>query len=180
MRVLRGVANVIALAITGGLGVTLIVGGAGGLSFSSLTPTLDRLPGSAFVIVVGVLLLLVAVFFLVASADARISGAVFAREGVGGRIALTSYAIREFISGILRDEVGLDRFRVILGHRNDGVVITVRLSLTHDQRVTDVGERVQTVLAREIPERTGVDVSEVSILVRGIRPLGRSQSSEEG
>jgi len=169
----------VALAITGGLGVTLIVAGAGAISFSSVTPYLDRLPGSAFVIVVGVILLFVGIFFLVASADVRVSGAVFSREGSGGRIALTSFAVREFISGILRDEIGLERFHVRLNHRDDGVGVTVRLTLSHNQRVTDVGERVQTVLAREIPDRTGVPVTDVSILVRGIRSLGRRRDAEE-
>ncbi len=179
MRALRGVANIVALAVTGGLGGTLIVAGAGGISLSSVTPYLDRLPGSALVIVVGTVLVFVGLFFLVMSADERVGRAVFAREGSGGQIALTSFAIREFISGILRDEIGLDRFRVALDHQEDGVAVKVRLTLSHDQRVTDVGERIQTVLAREIPERTGVSVTDVSILVRGIRSLGRSRGAEE-
>jgi len=179
MRVLRGVANLVALAVTSGLGITLIVAGAGVLSLASVSSYLDRMPGSVFVILVGASLILISVRFLVASADERIAAGLFAREGGGGRIALTSYAVREFISGILRDEVGLDQFRVHLEHRRDGVGITVRITLLHSQRVTEIGEQIQSVLAREVPERTGVDVSEVSILVRGIRPHGRGRPVRE-
>jgi len=179
MRVIRGIANVVALVVTGGLGVTFIVAGLGGLSFASITPYLDRTPGTIFLILVGVVMILVALRFVVASADERVRAGIFSRDADGGRVALTSYAVREFISGILRDEIGLDRFHVGLQHRRGGVAITVRVTLSPTQRVTSISERIQSVLARQVPERTGIDVSDVSILVRGIRPLGRSRVPRE-
>jgi len=182
MRVFRGVANVVALIVTGGLGVTFIVAGVGAsglLSFASVTPYLDRVPGTIFLIVVGAVLVLIAVRFLIAAGDERVRAGIFAREADGGRVALTGFAVREFISGILRDEIGLDRFHVGLEHRRGGVAITVRVTLSPDQRVTSVSERIQSVLARLVPERTGVEVSEVSILVRGIRTLGRGRTPRE-
>ena len=179
MRVFRGIANFVALAVTGGLGVTFIIGGAGGISFGSITPYLDQSPGTIFLILVGVALVLVALSFLVAGADERLNAGVFARDAEGGRIALTSFAVREFVSGILRDDLGLERFHVGLEHRRDGVAITVRITLSPDRRVTDVGERIQRVLASQVPERTGVAVSSVLILVRGIRALGRNRAPRE-
>jgi len=182
MRAFRGVANLVALIVTGGLGVAFIVGGVGGarfLSFSSITPYFDRVPGTIFLIAVGAILILIAVRFLIAAADERVRAGVFARKADGGHVAVTGFAVRELVSGILRDEIGLDRFHVALQHRGGGVAITVRVTLTPDQRVTSVSERIQSVLARQVPERTGVEVSEVSILVRGIRTFGRSRAARE-
>jgi uncharacterized alkaline shock family protein YloU len=169
MRSVRVVAHLVALAVTGGLGVTFIIGGAGGISFSSVWEFLGDAPGTILLIVVGVLLLAVAVRFLLAIADERLAAALFSRQGDFGRIELTPYAVREFISGVLRQELGIDRFRVQLDHRGGGVAITVRTTLSPDQRVTEVGERIQRELARHVPERTGVDVHEVSVVVRSIR-----------
>jgi uncharacterized alkaline shock family protein YloU len=179
MRVFRGVANLVALAVTGGLGVTLIIAGAGGISLGSVTPYLDQVPGTIFTILVGVVLVLIALRFVIAAADERVRAGVFARDAEGGRVALTSYAVREFISGILRDEMGLDRFHVGLQHRRGGVAITVRVTLSPSQRVTSISERIQSVLARQVPERTGIDVSDVAILVRGIRSTGRNRGPRE-
>jgi len=182
MRVFRGVANFIALVVTGGLGVTFIVAGIGRsqtLSFASVAPYFDRSPGTAFLIVVGAILILIAVRFLIAGADERVRAGVFSREADKGRVALTGFAVKEFISGILRDEIGLDRFHIALQHRGGGVAITVRVTLSPEQRVTAVSERIQSVLARQVPERTGVEVTDVSILVRGIRPLGRHRVARE-
>ena len=179
MRILRGIANLIAVVFAGGVGVTFIIAAAGGISFASITPYLDRIPGTIFLILVGVVLILSAIRLLVATACERGSTGVFSRESEGGEIALTSFAVREFIRGILRDEVGLDQFRVGLERREDGVAITVKITLPHDQSVTDVGQRIQTVLAREVPARTGVDVAGVSILVRGIRALGKGRPAGE-
>lgn len=179
MRVFRGVANLVALLVTGGLGVTFILGGAGMLSFSSITPYLDRVPGTIFLILVGVALLFAGISFLMASAEELFRAGVFARESEGGRIALTSFAVKEYVSGVLRDEIGLDHFRVQLKRCGDGVAITVRITLSPDQRVTEVGGRIQSVLAREVPGRTGVGVSDVSILVRGIRSLGKPRPERE-
>jgi hypothetical protein len=179
MRILRGVASLIAAVFTGGVGVTFIVAGAGGISFASITPYLDRVPGTIFLILVGVVLILSAIRLLIASVDERTGSGVFSRESEGGQIALTSFAVGEFIRGILRDEVGLDQFRVGLERREDGVAITVKITLSHDQSVTDVGQRIQTVLAREVPARTGVGVASVSILVKGIRALGRGRATGE-
>jgi uncharacterized alkaline shock family protein YloU len=175
MRIIRGLANLVALTVCGGLGATLIVAGAGRISLRSIAPYLDRSPGSVFEIVVGVILILVALRFVIATTDERIRASMFARNADGGRVALTSYAVRELISGILREEIGLDRFRVSLRHRGAGVAITVRVALTASQRVTSISERIQSVLARQVPERTGVEVTDVSILVHSIRSSGRGR-----
>lgn len=170
MRRLRILADAGAFLLAGGLGVTLILGGAGVLSFASLTDYLERVPGTIFLILVGVLLLLVAFHFVLALLDDRARAVLFSQQGEWGRIQLSPHAVREFISDILFTQVGIDRFRIGLKHQGDGVAIAVHTTLSPEQRVTDVGAQIQRELVRHVAERTGVNVQEVTVFVRSIRP----------
>jgi len=169
MRQLRVLGLGAAMILTAGLGVGLILAGAGVLSLSSIWDFLDTVAGSILIILVGVALLLVAVHFLTELADERLSAALFHHEGDWGRIDLAPIAIKELIAGILRKDIGLDRFRILLRHQVNGVGITVRTTLSPDQRVTDVGERIQRELAKHVADQTGVEVRGVTVLVRSIR-----------
>ena len=169
MRTLRLVANLAALLMLGGLGVTLIVAGVGGLSLASLWVYLAKAPGTIFVILVGVAQILAAIHFLLIVIDERRNSVVFSREGELGRIELTPHAVKEFIGGVLREEIGLEQFRIRLRHHGDGVAITVRTTTCPTQRVTEIGERIQRELSAHVAERTGVEVSDVVVLVRNIR-----------
>ena len=169
MRRLRVLGLGATMILTAGLGVGLILAGAGVLSLSSIWDFLDTVSGSILVTLVGVALLLVAVHFLIELADERLSAALFHHEGSWGRIDLAPIAIKELIAGILRKDIGLDRFRILLRHEVNGVGITVRTTLSPDQRVTDVGERIQRELAKHVTDRTGVEVRDVTVLVRNIR-----------
>jgi uncharacterized alkaline shock family protein YloU len=163
------VAGVIALLVAAGLGVFLIVLGAGGAAIETVAAALTGTGGTVGLILVGVVLIGIAVRFLISLDDRRLNSAIYAHEAEWGRIALTPYAVKEFVRGILVEEVGLKRFRVDLHHQEDGVSITVRTTLSPEQRTTEVGERIQQGLSRLIPDRTGVNVVDVSVLVHGIR-----------
>lgn len=169
MRQLRVLGLGTAMIITAGLSIGLILAGAGVLSLSSIWDFLDTVSGSILVILVGAALLLVAVHFLIQLADERLNSTLFHHEGDWGRIDLAPIAIKEFIAGILRKDIGLDRFRIVLRHHVNGVGITVRTTLSPGQRVTEVGERIQRELAQHVADRTGVEVSGVTVLVRSIR-----------
>ncbi|MFC2079784.1 hypothetical protein ACFLSZ_07360, partial [Candidatus Bipolaricaulota bacterium] len=130
---------------------------------------LDTVTGSILVILVGVALLLVGAYFLIQLANERLNAAWFHHEGEWGRVDLSPTAIKEFVAGILRNDIGLERFRIMLRHHVNGVGIAVRTTLSPDQHVTEVGERIQRELAKHVAERTGVEVCEVTVLVRSIR-----------
>ncbi|MFC2108832.1 hypothetical protein ACFLS5_05145 [Candidatus Bipolaricaulota bacterium] len=169
MRKLRVLGFGVAMILTAGLGVTLILAGAGVLSLSSVWDFFDTVSGSILVILVGSALLLITVHFLIRLADERLNAALFHHEGEWGRIDLSPIAIKEFIAGLLRKNFGLDRFRILLRHQVDGVGIMIRTTLSPGQCVTDVGERIQRELTNQVAERTGVGVSDVTVLVRSIR-----------
>jgi len=169
MRDIRVLGNLLSLLVTAGLGVFMIVGGAGGASFTGLSSFLDTTVGMVVSILIGITLIVAGIHFLIAIADERLNASLFVRESEWGRIEVSPFAVREFISGILRDEIGIERFRIRLHHRGDGVGIAVRMTLSPDQRVTEVSESIQRELMRHVAERTGVEVREVSVFVRSIR-----------
>jgi uncharacterized alkaline shock family protein YloU len=163
------VAAGIALLVAAGLGVFLIVVGAGAASLETVARALDSTAGTVGLILVGVVLIGISVRFLISLDDRRLNAGSYAREAEWGQIALTPHAVKEFVRGILMEEIGLKRFRVDLAHQEDGVSITVRTALSPEQRTTEVGERIQQELTKLIPDRTGVKVVRVSVLVHSIR-----------
>jgi len=152
-----------------GFGVVLVLIGAGVLAESTVAAAFTDTGWMILLILIGVGMLWIALHFLLVLADDRLNKVVCSRVGEWGRIDISPVAVREFISGVLRDEIGLDRFRVFLRRRENGVAIRVRTALTPDQRVTDVGERIQRELTRHVADRTGVEVHEVTVFVRSIR-----------
>jgi len=179
MRNARILGNFIFLLVTAGLGVFIILVGAGGVVFPGLSSLIGAAAGMAITILIGVLLVLTGIHFLITIADERLNASLFIREGEWGRIEVSPHAIREFISGILRDEIGVERFRIRLHHRGDGVGVAVRMTLSPDQRVTEVSESIQRELMQHVAERTGVEVREVSVLVRSIRRSEAKGESDE-
>jgi len=169
MRQLRVLSFGVALILTAGLGIGLVLASSGVLSLTSIVDILETVSGTIVGILVGAALLLIAVHFLLGLIEERSNGALFHYEGTLGRIDLSPVAIRESIAAVLRNDIGLERFRILLRHQEDGIGITVRITLSPDQRVTEVGERIQSELAKHIADRTGVNVSDVGVVVRSIR-----------
>ncbi len=168
-RVLRVVGSFIALVVVGGLGVFLLLEGAGSVSWSALTSAVGTTAGMIGTLVVGAILCLASIRFLIAIADSRLEAAAFAYGSDLGRIGLTPSAVKELVSAVLSEEIGLAQYRIAVRHEGDGVAITIRTSLSGSARVVDVGERIQQRLVQRVPEQTGVAVKDVSVLVRRFR-----------
>jgi len=162
-----------------GLGVALILTGAGVISESAVAAAFSDTGWMLLLILVGVAVLLVALHFLLVLADDRLNEVLYSRSGEWGRVEVSPGAVREFISGVLRRDIGIDRFRVFLRRRENGVAIRVRTALTPDQRVTDVGERIQRELTQHVADRTGVEVREVTVFVRSIRGRDGDAAAQE-
>ncbi len=152
-----------------GLGIVVLLAGAGVLAEESIADAFGETGWTIFLVLLGVGLLLIALHFLLVLAEDRLNEVLYSRSGEWGRVEVSPTAVREFISGILREDIGIDRFRVYLRRRENGVAIRVRTALTPDQRVTDVGERIQRELTEHVSDRTGVEVREVTVFVRSIR-----------
>jgi uncharacterized alkaline shock family protein YloU len=173
------VLHFLAFLFTLGLGVTTILTGAGVLSVDSVSTVFGGAGWTIFLILIGVGALLVALHFLLVLAEHRLNEVLYSRAGEWGRVEVSPRAIRGFISGILRDDIGLGQFRVFLRRQENGVAIRVRTALTPDQRVTDVGERIQRALTQHVADRTGVEVREVTVFVRSIRARDGEATAHE-
>jgi len=167
---------------TGGLGVLFILFGARTLSFDKAEAFLTSASGIAVLFLSGACLILLLGYFLLLIYRNRLATARFSQEGERGKIEISPYAVQEFISGILQEELGITRFRVRLQHKEDGIAIYVRIALSPLERVAEVGSRIQETLTRRVMERTGVEVREVSVLVGKIRPHAQKlqEKDEEG
>ncbi|MCK4356349.1 hypothetical protein KAW44_04630, partial [Candidatus Bipolaricaulota bacterium] len=110
-----------AALFTVGLGVVAILLGAGVITFAVPSPFFVSAVGIGILFFVGAVLLVIAIHFVLLAYRRQVSAARFSQEGEWGRIELSPYALREFISGILREEVGIDRFRVRLRHQEEGI-----------------------------------------------------------
>ena len=170
--------DILASLLTASLGILSILCATKILLFSSAVDFLGSALGVALQLLVGTLLLLVALHFVFLVYRWRSVAARFSQEGEWGKIELSPYALKEFISGILRQEVGIDHFRVRLEHMEEGIAISVRTALSPQEKVSEVGRRIQETLARRVVERTGVEVKQVSVLVRSIRPHAEERPEE--
>jgi uncharacterized alkaline shock family protein YloU len=159
-----------AVLFTAGLGILTVLIGAGFPALADVTRFVGSPSGEALLFALGSVLILLGLYFAVLLSHARAAHRRFAQDGPGGRIELSPFALREFVNGILRQEIGIERFGVRLRHREEGIAIRIQTTLSPDQQVAEVARRIQETLTRRVAERTGVTVQEVSVLVNSIRP----------
>jgi uncharacterized alkaline shock family protein YloU len=167
--------SALAFLLVGGLGILSILSGTSAFSLATILRFFESSGGEALLILFGTLLLAVALYFISEMVRNRAAAARFSQEGEWGRIELSPYALREFISGILRCEIGIERFHVRLQHMEGGIAIAVRTALSPDEKVAEIGRRIQETLAGRVAERTGVEVKRVSVLVGSIRAHSGAQ-----
>jgi len=155
--------------VTAGTGVISILFSTGTLSLISAQQFFDALIGRAILYALGGVFLGVSCHFAALFYRGRVQRARFTQDGEWGKIELSPHALREFVSGIMRDEVGIDRFQVRLRHMGDGLSIRITTTLLPEDRVAEIGQRIQETLSRRVVERTGVEVRQVAVLVNSIR-----------
>ncbi|HEU68899.1 MAG TPA: hypothetical protein ENN53_06785 [Candidatus Acetothermia bacterium] len=96
------------------------------------------------------------------------------KPGPRGMILITAETVREMAGLLLREELGLHRFRVRVRPKEGGLALHVALHLPPGEEVPALAERLQGLLAQEISVKTGLDVPEVQIAVLGTARPSRS------
>jgi len=160
---------VFVMFVTAGVGVMSILFCAGTFSIISLQQFFDALAGKIILYALGGVFLGVSFYFVSLFYRGRMQLARFVQEGELGRIELSPYALREFVSGIMKDEIGIGRFQVQLRHMDDGMSIRIKTTLSPEDQVSEIGKLIQETLSQRIVERTGIEVREVSVLVNSIQ-----------
>ncbi|HHR85529.1 alkaline shock response membrane anchor protein AmaP [Candidatus Bipolaricaulota bacterium] len=156
------------MLVTAGAGVLSILLCAGMFSLAASQQFFDALAGKVILYALGGVFLGVSFYFASLFYRGRVQLARFAQDGEWGKIELSPYALREFVSGIMRDEIGIDHFQVRLQHMGDGMSIRITTTLSPEDQVAEIGKRIQETLSRRVVERTGVEVREVAVLVNSI------------
>ena len=152
----------------GGLLLAVLLGG---LEFADLGRAMGSLWGVGLIYAFAAAHLLAGFYFLILIVLAHVRRGRIVREGVGGQIQVSPWAIRDLAREILRREVGLERFRVGLTRTLTGIKLRVEAELGREQSVSRVGEEVQRLLKEEVEERTGVEVAEVEVFIKGLSIL---------
>lgn len=160
----------------GALFATLV----GTLGFDDLQKLSERLWGTGVIYAFAAALLLAGLYFLVLILRAHIQRGRLVKEGPGGQIQISPWAIKDLVSEILRREVGLGRFRVGLARSGAGIRIKVSAELSSGQSVVRIGEEIQRLLKERVEERIGVEVAEVEVFTRAIEVARRTAHPEEG
>jgi uncharacterized alkaline shock family protein YloU len=154
--------------LTAGMGIVTILIGTDTILLVSAQQFFDTALGKAILFCLGGLLFCVAIYFAFLFYRGRAQASRFSQDGEWGKVELSPYALRELISGIMRDEIGIERFQVRLQHIGDGIAIRISTALSLEEKVAEVGRKIQETLTRHVMERTGVEVREVSVLVNSI------------
>ncbi len=165
--------------VAAGMGVISILFSTGTLSLAAAQEFLGTLTGRVILYALGGILLGVGFYFWALFHRGRAHLARFAQDGEWGKIELSPYALRELVSGVMKDEIGIDRFQVHLRHMGDGIAIRITTTLLPEDRVAEIGKRIQETLSKRVAERTGVEVREVSVLVNSIHAHEEEPSDSE-
>ncbi len=97
------------------------------------------------------------------------------RPGPKGLILITAETVREMAGALLREELGLHRFRVDVRALGEGLALRVSLYLPPGEEVPALAERLQSLLAQEVSAKTGLEVPEVRMVVLGASRPSRTR-----
>ncbi len=178
MSLVRGLTYALAAVFTAAVGICAVLAGAGPLSGSGVAVFFSGTAGRILLLACGAVLVLVGIHFVRIVSSMAKEGKHFVSRGDRGDIELTPRAVREFVGGILKIDVGLERFRIGLEHTDEGIGITIRTRLSGGSHVTEIGDRIQHVVSRLVPERTGIAVEYTRVIVGSIHSELAPSSSE--
>lgn len=172
---LFGIGAVSLLLAAGAMATAVVALASGNLELS--VPGGTPLASTAVQVVLGLWAVTCVAAALVFARAARQRLAVrraLRKPGPKGMILITVDTIREMAGILLREELGLHRFRVHLHPMGEGLGLDVTLHLPAGEEVPALAERLQRLLAQEISAKTGLEVPEVRMLVEGTARPGRN------
>jgi uncharacterized alkaline shock family protein YloU len=178
MSFVRALTFALAAAFTAALGILAILAGVRTLGDVAWAWLLQDGAGVALLIFIGAASLLVSAHFARLVLEERTRSLELLRDGEWGTISLAPGALRQFIGDLLRREIGLARFRVRLRSGEGGLVIEIDTSLASTATITEVGERMQRIVAERVSRQVGVTVERVAVSIRSMR--GAAGEGSEG
>lgn len=129
---------------------------------------LDTLPLTIRAILGGVALA-VAVYFLMCVAQTARSQSPIRSMGSGGPIWISPQAVRSLVGDLLEASFEIDDARVAVRPAGDGLRVSVKFSLPPEQRIPELGERIQTEIRNRVEDRIGVTVDQVDVMAQAFK-----------
>lgn len=103
----------------------------------------------------------------------------FVQKSEFGDIQISSYAVKELIYEILKNELGLPSFKTNLAQSTDGIHISVKAKVESKSDIGRLGNEVQNVLREKINERTGLTVGRVDFYTQGVKSEETTEEDTE-
>ena len=167
--ILAEIGNWLALLVLMISGLYFLLDGFGVLA-QQIVLFLDRSDGLGHWLVVlwGALSILLGIYFvrniiILHRARGRIMSA-----GPRGPIWISPIAVRDFILKTVQEQHGLERARVFIHMRNEGIAVRVKGSVPLSEPLTDMGERIQEDVKSQVESRIGIRVQSVEVDARNI------------
>lgn len=156
--------------VLAGVGVILILFGIDVLSLSAALPFLNTTGGIITQILIGAVFFVTALYFSSLVYRGNLQRARFSYQEEEGRIEISSCAIKELAREMLFSKIGIAGLNAIsLSRQGDGMAISIDASISSQEKVTEIGHRIQALLTEQLTEQTGIKVEEVSVFIRTIR-----------
>lgn len=128
---------------------------------------LQTLPGQIALGISAAMSVLIAIYFLARLWDVLNRNQRFVREGGQGPIEVSSFAIEDFIRGVLAKERDLKTNRIVLSHAaDDALDVGLNITFQLDAPVVDLAERLQYQIKQEIEHRLGIEVNKVTVYAK--------------
>lgn len=143
------------------VGALLMLSVAGQIELDTLSLAVRAALGAAA--------LAAAVYFIARVAEMARAQTPIQTMGSGGPISVSRGAVRSLVHDILDESFDIDDARVKIGASRDGLRISVRFSLPADQRIPEIGERIQADLRGQVEDRIGVTVDQVDVTAQAFK-----------
>lgn len=137
------------------IGALLILNVAGQIELDTLAPVVPA--------VLGAVALAAAVFFIARVIEMTRARTPIQTMGSGAPISVSPEAVRRLVREALNETVDIDDARIQIRSSGDGLRISVRFSLPPDQRIPEIGERIQADVRSRVEDRIGVTVDQVDV-----------------
>jgi uncharacterized alkaline shock family protein YloU len=166
--------------ILAGVGVILILFGINLLSLDDALPYLNTTGGIILQVLLGTILLATAIYFSFRVYRGNMQRIRFSYQEEGGRIEISAYAIKELVREMLFSKIGIAGLNAIsLSHQGDGIAISIDASISSQEKVTEIGHRIQALLTEQLTEQIGIKVEGVSVFVRTIRTDPKLRAAQQ-
>jgi len=154
------------LAIIVGIALILISTELIGLQYFSTS--ISTLYGNLETGVGGIALLILSFSYLVYTFKSRGVPEAVVRNGELGKVCITLGAVENIVQKVLRDVEEVKESRIYIKKQEDGVSITIKVTVNYDVIIPDLASELQKTIKDYVESTAGISVKNVRISVNNV------------